>query len=370
MNLSAEQFVQTENYFLSAIAENAGHYLTLNNYGLLPSKNKNKLYNGIRVNEHVTGYIEVQLYNCRAITSSGYIIDFDSEEVGLPLIKQYTPSEDKSIGKRDIRHWDVILSVDPFNRLPTGEPDPEEVPPRHPDCESSYALYIMPVGDINTMEFGKHHLIIGRLLKDGDSYFVDTDYIPPATCMSAHPELLDYYNAFCSHFISIEKSSKIIIGKINTHPNRSDLPANIQAMCKDVLQYIAQIYFDLRNTALSASPTLTVSCISGLAHTCFISLLLLDNKQKEEMLKYFYEWTDIAPGAFEDLIASTLEIIYVHNDLRSIMKHCKQFLSKFTELWERMSRLEYIGQRKESIVVSESKEKDITTTTRRWIVTE
>ena len=370
MDLHAKLFTQSENYFLSAIAENAKLGLTNNNYGLLPSKTDHGLYNGIRVNEHVTGHIEVQLYGCRAVTSSGYRIDFNADEFGSPLIKRYSPAEDKNLRNRDVRHWDVILSVNPFERVPAGEPDPEEAPPRHPDCENSYNLYIMPAGDIDTMEFGKNYLTIGRLRKDGERYVVDTNYIPPSASMSGHPELVDYFNTFNSHFVSIEKSAKVIINKIHDRSNKSDLAYDIQSMCHEVLRYISQIYFDLRNGARYAAPVETINYISSLAHTCYIGLVLMDNRRKEELLKYFYEWTDIAPGTFEELVANTLDMIYKHDDLRSIMVQSEHFLHNFTTLWERMSKLEYIGQHKESIVVSERvQEKENTgKTTQSWSI--
>jgi len=371
MALSSKLFVQTENYFLSAIAQNAGLNLTKYNYGLLPSNAEHGLYNGIRVSEHITGHIEVQLYSCRAITVSGYQIDFDSAQAGAPLIKQYSPADDKNIRNRDIRHWDVILSVDPFNREPVGEPDPEEVPPRHPDCQSKYALYVMPIDDINTMDFGRHHLTIGRVRKDADRYVVDTNYIPPSASMSSHPELLDYYNKFSRQFLSIEQSSKAILAKVHNRSSKNDLGSHIQIMCRDILRYISQIYFKMRNTALVAPPIEMVNYISSLAHVCYISMLFLENRQKEDMLKYFYEWSDVSPGSFEELIAGTLGIIYEHDKLRAMMVRSEHFMHTFADLWERMSKLEYIGQRKESIVVSERKqEKDNAGTVRTWSITE
>jgi hypothetical protein len=370
MELNAGLFIQSENYFLSAIAESARQSLTLYSYGLLPPDAGADTDTGIRVNEHVTGHIEVQLSRCHAITASGYRIDFDAKATGSPLVKRYSPPEDTNIHNREIQRWDVILAVDPFNRVPTGELDPEEIPPRHPDCESKYALYIMPEGEINTGEFGRHHLTIGRLCKDGERYAVDTGYIPPATCMSAHPELLGYHTVFRTLFVSIEKSARLIIGKIRNQSGKSTLAANIQIISRDVLQYIARIYFDMRNTSRWSAPIHTVGHISGLAHTCFVSMLMLDSRQKEEMLKYFYEWADIAPGTFESIVSETLEIIYEHDSLRSMMVRSEQFLRTFTELWECMSRLEFIGQHRENIVVSEINRGKEAVSTRTWSVTD
>lgn len=371
MAISDEQFRQTENFFLSTIADAIRLGFANYNYGLLPSHTQKSAYNGIRVNEHITGRIEVQLYSCNAITASGFRIDFDAEESGAPLMKSYSPAEDGNTGKRDVHQWDIILSVDPFSRTPVGEPDPEEVPPRHPDADSSYALYVMPAGDINTMEFGRNHLTIGRIRKDGERYAVDNQYIPPCASISSHPVLLEYYNAFASMFSSIEKSSKAIIEKIHERSNKSDLAANVQTLCHDILRYIARIYFDFRNKGRMAPPVEIINYISSTAHTFYAALTLINSKQKEEMLKYFYEWTDIAPGVFEELLSGTLDMMYEHDNIRAMMVRSEHFLHTFTELWARLARLEFIGQRKESIVVSaheQEKKSSASESSGSWIV--
>jgi hypothetical protein len=368
MELNAKQFVQSENHLLATIARAAELGLTRHNYGLLPLRTASKLYNGIRINEHVTGNVEVQLYTCRAVTASGFLIDFDADEAGgVPLIKSYSPSEDKNIRNRDIRKWDIILAVDPFDCEPCGELDPDEHPPRHPDAESRYTLYVMPAGDIDTMDFGRHYLTIGRVRKDGDRYVVDGNYIPPCTSMSSHPELADYFNNFQSLLSSVEKSSKEIVARIHHRANKAELAVNIYKMCEDILRYISKIFFDFRNRGRILPPIDTVNYVSSLAHVCYVSLTMLSARHKEEVLKYFYEWTNVSPGSFEEMFAQTLEIIYEHDDIRAMMVRCETFLNTFAELWERLSRLEYIGQHKENIVVSEHRtEKDATKSTNTW----
>ncbi len=371
MEIRADQFIQSENFFLASIADVAGLSINRFNYGLLPSGSADAIYNGIRVNEHVTGHIEVNLYSCNAVTASGFRIRFESEENGGPLIKSYSPAQDTNIRNRDVRQWDIILSVDPFKRMPVGEPDPNEQPPRHPDSQGSYGLYVMPSGEINTMEFGRHYLTIGRLRKEGDRYAVDTQYIPPCTSMAAHPDLSDYYNKFASMLSSIEKSSKAIVDKIQFRSNKSELAVNVQGMCHDVLLYIARIYFDFRNKGRLAPPIDIVNYASSLAHTCYAALTLLSSRQQEELLKYFYEWTDVSPGSFKELLADTLEIMYEHDNVRAMMVRSENFLHTLSELWERLARLEFIGQHKESIVVSErTQEPEAGTPKRSWSLTD
>jgi hypothetical protein len=366
MELSDKIFRQTEDFFLDAIADGAMLGLRNYNYGLLPSRSGDRIYNGIRVSEHITDRIEVQLNSCDAITSSGFRINFGEDN---PLMKHYSPSEDKNLGNRNIRDWDIILSVDPFHRIPVGTPDPEETPPRHPDAESSYALYVMPKGEINTMESGRHHLTIGRIHRDGDRYSVDTQYIPPCTSMSSHPELSEYYDRFAEMFNSIEKSSKAIVGKMHGHSNRSDLERNIQTVCRNVMRYIACIYFDLRNRGRLSAPIEIVNYVSSTAHTVYSELSLLATREKVEMLKYFHEWADVSPAAFEKLLSDALDIIYDHNDIRATMKCSDDFLHTFSKLWACLAGLEFIGQHKESIVVSEREaERKASVGTDSWLI--
>ena len=75
--------------------------------------------------------------------------------------------------------------------------------------------------------------------------------------------------------------------------------------------------------------------------------------QKEETQKYFYEWSDVTPGSFDEQLADTLEMLYEHTDIRASMVRAYSFMYTLTELWQRLSTLEYIGQHKENIVVSE-----------------
>lgn len=70
-------------------------------------------------------------------------------------------------------------------------------------------------------------------------------------------------------------------------------------------------------------------------------------------MKYFYEWSDVTPGSFEELLATTLNMIYEHTNIRTMMLQIESFLSVMSELWLKLSSLEYIGQHKDNIVISE-----------------
>ncbi len=350
MPLSAAIFNQHDDYFLDSIRDSIEVRTNSYNYGLLPARKNRDGENAIRISQHVTGHIEVRLKYCDAVTASGIRIQFDATETGSELVKNYSVESDT---RKNITQWDIILSVDPFHRVGSGDPNPEEVPPRHPNALPSYRLFVMPKGEINISELGSHYLTIGRIRKDAERFMVDADFIPPCTTMKSHPELQEYHAKFGNMFRSLENYSKIIIAKIHNRDNRGELGVHISLICREMLRYLATLQFTYTNKGLYNAPIDVLDSVSSLAHIMYVSFSYLSGTQKEETQKYFYEWSDVTPGSFDEQLADTLEMLYEHTDIRASMVRAYSFMYTLTELWQRLSTLEYIGQHKENIVVSE-----------------
>lgn len=371
MKISKSHLTQTEDYFIDMVRDATNMRLTNNNFGLLPPYKGESLSSDFDIVERITNHVEIKLRQCNAITAGGCRININPTDYSEYLLLDYSFEADKEYKKEydQNKYWDVILVIKPFERTPIGFPDPEETPPRHPDASPSYKLFIKPAGQINAQEFGMHHLIIGRVVKIGDRYEVDSSYIPPSTSMSSHPDLKKYYEIFGKQLNDIETSSHKIIQKIHERENISDIAKNINVVCENLLNYIATIYYNFRNNGRFYAPSETVNIFSSLSHTAFVSIHYMTKKHKEEMLQYFYEWSDVTPGNFTELLSNTLEIIYDHHNIRSVMEQVKQFLTVFSALWVKLSTLEYIGQHKENIVVAEKVQKqEIITRESGWTI--
>lgn len=365
MPLSAAIFKQQDNYFIDSIRDSIEVRTNHFNYGLLPVRQSRNVDNGIRISQHVTGHIEVRLQFCNAITSSGIRIDYDTEETGEELVKNYSVESD---AQKNVRQWDIILAVDPFKRAACGELNPDETPPRHPNSQPAYSLYVMPKGEVNTKELGAHYITIGRIRKDAERFMVDADFIPPCTTMNSHSELLNYYTNFGNMFRLLENYNKLIIAKVHNRENRSELAANISLVCREMLRYIASFQYDYVNKGAYYAPIDMLGHISSLAHILYVGFSFLSGPQKEEVLKYFYEWSDVTPGSFEELLSNTLEMLYDHTDIRASMIQANSFMFTIGELWQRLSTLEYIGQHKENIVVSERAAGNMTGQNKTWSI--
>lgn len=359
MKISKEHLIRTEDYFVDTVRDAINIRLNSYNYGLLPPYKGEMRSSDFEILERITNHVEIELRQCNAITAGGCRIDINPSDESnyLKLDHIFQDNETKKNKKEEELKWDVILVVRPFERVPVGIPDPEETPPRHPFVDKAYSLFIKPAGQINAEEFGMHHLIIGRIIKTGNRYLVDASYIPPCMTMQSHPDLKKYYERFGKYLNDIEVSSQRIIQKIVERENTIDIARNTQMVCEHILSFIASSYFRYRNMGRNLAPIEIVDIFSSFAHICYVSLNYISKQKREEMLQYYYEWSDVTPGNFVELLTEMLETTYDHQNIRGMMEQIDLFLSVFSSLWMRLSTLEYIGQLKENIVVAEKIQK-------------
>ncbi|MEG0900420.1 MAG: hypothetical protein RSF40_12030, partial [Oscillospiraceae bacterium] len=222
MKISASHFIQTENYYIEQMGDIRSMLVDRFNFGLLPMSTDDSRID-IQIREHISNHVEVILHNCNAVTASGERIEYFASPNSNPLSTTFSPLIEERRSGKSIANWDVILTVNQYERQPFGELNPTENPPRHPDCIGTLKLHVVPSDEINLAEFGSHFITIGKIRKEGERYAVDTNYIPPCCKMSSHAELRAYYMRFDSLLYSINKSSKDIVAKVYNRQQGSEL---------------------------------------------------------------------------------------------------------------------------------------------------
>ena len=349
MGVAPSDLRQTEDFFIelasSGMAARTEHY----KFGLLPPVAGETESMDLNIKETVTGKLELCLRKIHAVTHGGYLIKYGAI-AGEELSEKYL-IEDKT---GNVAGWDIVLSFNPYQRIPVGIPDEEELPLRHPDSDATFRIHILPMNEVNLMNLGGQQLIIGRVTKRGNAY-VTEEYIPPCTYMCAHPQLVKYYNRFASMMEALERCSREIINKIRHKKNPSPLAVNIEMLCHQIMDYISTVYFHFNNAGLYWTPFGMAECFSTLAHKLYVSFCFISSADKEEMFTYFCEWGEINPGMLEACISDVLGLRYNHYHIRESMEQTEYFMTTLSQLWEILSQLEYIGQRKESIIVSDKK---------------
>lgn len=351
MNIRAKDLIMTENFLMQNIFMAKQAFLPSLGYGLIPETQSDGREQGtdVEVYHTVTDKVEILVTRCLGITPSGYVVNYNScNSEGLSLVIPAETIRKDSVGNTN--RWNILLNVFPYERVLSGTPDNSSMPPRYPYIEPEYTLSLSSIGDRRISPFS---LIVGRIRMEGERFMLDYAYIPPCTNLSAHSELIHYYRYFGQMFNAIEKSSKDIVNKVMNRSDSSPIAINMAGLCKDILQYIAVCYFDYRNFGAYWHPGKLIGCYSSLAHICLNALSYLEKNEKEDLMQYFYEWSDINPGVFESLLNDAIDIEYNHLDMQSAFFSIENFLKAWSELWQMLSSLDYIGRHKENIVIGE-----------------
>jgi len=351
MKLSSAHFIATDQYNQDFVRDARSLALTNYNYGLLPPFSGQRSSSDIDVTEKATNHVEIKVRLFNAITAEGCRIDIDS---AASYDNQLTYSHyfAENTETRSIT-YNILLSVNPFERVPSGNLDPQDNPPRYPDISRGHNIYLLPVSEMPTKAADNYCLTIGQLILANGKVAINNNFIPPSSSVVSHPGLIRYYELFSTLMNDIQLSAFTIIDKTMGKESVTVLGKNIRLISEKMLDYLAQIFFNYRNFGYQESPVHLAGYFSKLAHVFFTGIKLIEAKEREEMLKYFYEWRDVTPGNFEELLARTIELIYDHQDIYASMSLIEEFLKVVAALWKKLSTLEYIGQRKENIVVAE-----------------
>ena len=296
MKLSSAHFVATDQYNQDLVRDARSLSLTNYNYGLLPPFSGQRVSNDIEVTEKATNHVEIKVRLCNAITAEGCRIDIDSQaNYGKPLTYTHYFTENNGSGRIV---YNILLSVNPFERVPSGSPDPQDNPPRYPDISKGYNIFL--VREVETASKGRDSfsLTIGQLIEAGGKISINTSYIPPSSSITSHPGLIRYYELFNTLINDLQLSAFTIIDKTMGKDSITVLGKNIRFISEKMLDYLAQLFFSYRNLGYQQPPAYLAGCFSNLAHLFFTGIRLIEAKEREEMLKYFYEWRDVTPGKF------------------------------------------------------------------------
>ncbi|PXV63762.1 hypothetical protein CLV62_11211 [Dysgonomonas alginatilytica] len=367
-DIEIDQLIKTEDYFTENLIDSLAIEITDTNYGLLPLQSSQNESCKLELELQDKGTARLNLTHCNGITRTGYVIHYDSahnQPIHTLLDFGLQDTEEETLPS----YWDVVLTVNPFQRVPLANTGKNKKIPTDLFTASLFSLSVVSAFSSGKNEKGVYNLIIGRIVKNADAFMLDSQYIPPCTEMESHCELIRYNALFGKHLNELERVSCNIIEKIHSRPHKSPLEESVFGICKAIIMYIAEIHFRYRNMSSYSTPVKNITYFSSLASQIQMTLAKLTKTDKEELLKYFQQWNDVTPGAFEEMLKNTSQIKYNHNDIRPAMTQLEQFLIFITDLWHTLNGLHFIGQHKENIVISERiKEPDTPKSTGSWVI--
>lgn len=347
MKINKNHFIELEHSMMSLISDSELKDLNPYNYGLLPNFKEGESAIDVTISVDGQSTIEVALNTCHAVTLGGHYIQLSSETKDLLNQTGYILKHQFEIDKKD-KEWYIVLTVNPYSRIPVGNADPGEDPPRHPHVLPEYKLDVLPKKETSKQELGLFHITIGKVTIEDGKPIVDANFIPPSRSVQSHEDLKFIYSELSAFLNQMEAYSLHIIQKIHQKEQANDLAQMALVLSQSVMNYLNAIIGQFRLQDKYAAPVLMISRIINLARVMKSSLDVYVGTGKEDFLNYLTDWCDLNQGAFENILVQTIELEYVHNDINSALTNISEFTRLMLSLFKKLNELDYIGKKQES----------------------
>lgn len=320
------------------------------NYGLMSTHLIRPFQYSISIDAH--NELSVNIKMMKAVTPGGgriEITDFTGEFNEKIELKDFDFKEN---------NYYLLLNVDPFQRIPTGEQNMEEIPPRFPNAMSRYFLTSVIESEVNQNNIGALQFPLAKFKTSANSYEILTDYIPPTLTVNSHPSLITLFENYESLFKQLEFNAVQISQKIRFRNSTEDenLIANmVFEACEKILNYVAQNITRNKWTSFSMKPMEVLENVVSLARIIKNSFDSFSGDGKEMLFNYFSEWTEISSGDYERLFSETINAKYKAFDMEPTVAHANNFIAKIDYLFNLLNQLDYIGKKRDTgIFVNEN----------------
>lgn len=364
MKVSQRHLNDQDNFLIDTIRDGNSLGITNYNYGLLPLSNEFTDKTIFDVHNTATNDVQLFIKNCSAVTLAGYRLELKDRRVSVKsLAKSLNLDENQMDGE-----YYILISVNPFDKVPFGDIDPEEIPPRHPNAHANYHIELLPVSSLNSNHSGGNYLVVGKVDFKGNIAQVNTNFIPPCTSIQSHPVLIDYYNGYAKSIGNLQQYAFKIIQKASHKNQNTSLALNVKALCTVLVDTFGDMYFQFRNIIPYQAPVFLIETFAKLALRMYNSTQILVPGELEEMLNYSLEWSEIAPHTLLNQLSTVAETNYDHHNSGEPLLYISQMLRSLETIFAKLSELDYIGQRKENIIVNEQEVSSNTNPKRGWSV--
>lgn len=346
MKINKDLFIAQDNAWQDALGEALSLGLSPLRYGVLPASAAGEDTFKVAIvldNQH---NLQVSVLGLEAVTPGGVRIHYP----GLPPAgaeSSLTASFPFSATASASVYW-ILLTVQPYGRVPAGNPEATENPPRFPFVQPAYSLQVASESQYPQYARNPYALVIGKVIVNGDTIQVEEEYIPPCIATCASPDLLALHAELDQFLAGLELRCSQIVQKIFRKSQQNDLSELAMFLCDRIMLYIGQAITHMRWHQVYEPPASMFSTIVGLARVMKNTIDLRIGSGKEELMSYLSEWCALNPGELESMLSGLAGLRYDHNDVNSNIAPVIRFAKVTGKLFESLSNLEFIGKRKES----------------------
>ncbi len=356
MKINKDHFIALENVFNDKIRDNITIGINDYNYGLLPPLPGKSSSIKVAINADNQNIVNVKLLECRAITPGGARIEIldnnqDSHGFTIPLA-----DADLELEGSKATDFFVLLSVQPFSRVPVGNADPAEEPPRYPYTVPEIRVHIIPSGQIATKEMGPYYLSIGKMKLVNGQLEIDSEYIPPCCSVQSHSLLKDLHIKYDEFFSKLELNFLTLLRNIKEKEQNHELANAVSFLSSNMLAFISNSLLEYRWIDANHPPVVMFEKIARCAKILKNGIDANAAEIKEELMNYIAEWCNLNPGEFEKILFDAINFRYEHIRIQDTVVVMDQFAEVISDFFDKLSALEYIGKKKDTgIFVKEQK---------------
>jgi hypothetical protein len=139
-----------------------------------------------------------------------------------------------------------------------------------------------------------------------------------------------------------------IIQKILQKKQQNELADAIHKICENLSLFTATEYSNFKLSYLYQPPVFMITAVAGMARLIKNTMDYFAGTSKDELLSYCTEWCGVTQGELETAITSICNYQYNHLDINDALDKLLRFTKIISSLFGNLSRLEYIGKKKES----------------------
>ncbi|WP_118974063.1 type VI secretion system baseplate subunit TssK [Taibaiella koreensis] len=346
MKINKDHFIAQDNAWQDALSDMATLCLSPLRYGVMPPSAAGEDTFHVKLSLDNQNTLKVAVLSLQAVTPGGVRIQVPGlpshqAEGGLTGTFPFTASGSEAL------YW-IVLTAQPFERVPSGNPDATENPPRYPLAQPAYQLQVTPESQYNQYARNPFALIIGKVIVNGDTVRVEEYYIPPCLSVQSSPDLMGLHSELDQFLAGLELRCSQIVQKIFRKSQQNDLSELALFLCDRIMLFIGQAITELRWNQVYEPPAKMFSTIVSLARVMKNTIDLRIGSGKEELMSYLSEWCELNPGELEQMLSGLAGLRYEHNDINSNIMPVIRFAKVTGKLFESLSNLEFIGKRKES----------------------
>lgn len=320
------------------------------NYGLLPTNLTRPFQYSISIDAHKE--LSVTIKFLKAVTPGGgriEITDFTGEFSERMELQDFDFKEN---------NYFLLLNIDPFQRIPSGEQNMNEVPPRFPNALPRYFLTSVLETEVNQNNIGALQFPLAKFRTSAESYEILTDFVPPCLMVNSHPALLSLFENYESFFKQLEFNAVQISQKIrfrNTTEDENIIAKMVFDACDKIKTVTAQHITKNKWVGFDMSPMEVLENNVSLARIIKNTFDSFSGDGKEILFNYFSEWTEISSGDYERLFTDTINEKFNAYDIAPCINQVSRFIDKIEHLFNILNQLDYIGKKRDAgIFVNEN----------------